>query len=154
VTTQCRPSLLSERQRRQRRAYRICVRRATRGRWCPRAECGDTTSGHERNQGMKAAAQNTYCASKKRLDKAQRWTVMHHTAPSHMDRTKVESPARWHRVRLMCGGVCGLIGSRAPGAGILPSRSCGKFVEQSRDSQWQGDADTSIGRTALSRHSL
>lgn len=54
---------------------------------------------------MEAAAQNTYCASKKRLDKAQRWTVMHHTAPSHMDRTKVESPARWHRVRLMCGGV-------------------------------------------------
>jgi len=102
---------------------------------------------------MEAAAQNTYCASKKRLDKAQRWTVMHHTAPSHMDRTKVESPARWHRVRLMRGRR-GLIGSRAPGAGILPSRSCGKFVEQSRDSQWQGDADTSIGRTALSRHSL
>lgn len=51
-------------------------------------------------------------------------------------------------------GRRGLIGSRAPGAGILPSRSCGKFVEQSRDSQWQGDADTSIGRTALSRHSL
>ena len=52
---------------------------------------------------MKAAAQNTHCASKKRLDKAQRWTLMHHTAPSHMDSTKVESPARWHRVRLMCG---------------------------------------------------